>query len=420
MNKLLLTLILVVTVVVMVGGFSFITKQRFRPTSTTIADDKEVTPEGIKAVITANNQTAFDLYSEIRKNGSNTFFSPYSISTALAMVYEGARGQTAEEIQIAFHLPLDGGLRRSAFAAIHNQLNKSDSKYQLSSANALWAQNDYKFLDDYISILERYYASKVANTDFIKATEAARDAINSWAEENTNQKIKNLFPPGTLSNLTRLVLANAVYFKGQWVLQFDKTKTQDEDFRVSPTDIIKVPMMRLRGKDVKFNYAETESLQILEMPYEGNALSMLILLPKTDDLAALENSLSLSNLTEWKSRLKEQQVDVYLPKFTFNSKYTLNEVLAKMGMPTAFSDRADFSGMDGSRSLFIQIVIHQAYVVVNEEGTEAVAVTGVGVGITSLPPPVPVFRADHPFMFVIQDRRSENILFLGRVINPSV
>ena len=421
MNKKIIFIL--AAIIVVAGGTTlyYFRNQEPTPEPTPVAEDKEATPAGINAAISANNQFALDLYFELKESEGNIFFSPYSISTALAMAYEGARGKTADEMQSVFRFPTNGNLRKSAFAAIHNQLNKPDAKYKLSIANALWAQNDYKFLDEYLTTLQQYYAGKAANVDFKNSTEEVRKTINKWVEDKTNNKNKDLFPQGSLDNMTRLVLTNAIYFKGTWVKQFEKSQTRDEDFRVSSVNTIKVPMMRRTDKNAKFNYMETDNLQILEMPYEGEKLSMIVLLPKNDNLSSLENSLFLDKINDWKNKLWEQRVDVFMPKFTFDTKYFMNETLARMGMPTAFTrDSANFSGMDGTQNLFIQKVIHQAFVDVNEEGTEAAAATGVSMGITSVgPTQIPVFRADHPFIFVIQDRENGNILFLGRVANPS-
>ncbi|MDD3101841.1 MAG: serpin family protein [Patescibacteria group bacterium] len=420
MNKKII--ILVIIIIVFVGASIYYFKnQKLTPTPAPVIDDKGSTPEGINSIISANNQFALDLYSQLKSSEGNIFFSPYSISTALAMTYEGARGTTAEEMQLVFHFPVDSNLRRSAFAAIHNQINKPDAKYQLSIANALWAQNDYKFLNDYLATLEQYYAGKATNVDFKNSTEASRQTINKWVEDRTNDKIKNLFPQGSIDSMTRLVLTNAIYFKGTWIKQFEKNKTRDEDFRVSPANTVKISMMQRADKDAKFNYTETDDLQVLEMTYKGDKLSMMVLLPKNEDLSLFENSMSLEKINDWKSKLQEQRVDVFMPKFTFDMKYFMNNTLAKMGMPTAFTSNADFSGMDGTKNLSIQNVIHQAFVDVNEEGTEAAAATGISMGITSAPPPqkIPVFQADHPFIFVIQDKDNGNILFFGRVSNPN-
>ncbi|MFA6338614.1 MAG: serpin family protein [Candidatus Paceibacterota bacterium] len=389
--------------------------------SINVTDDKGSTSTGINSVVNGNNQFALELYSQLKSDDGNIFFSPYSISTALAMVYEGARGKTADEIQSVFHFPTDNNLRRSSFAAIHNQINKPDSKYQLSIANALWAQNDYKFLNDYLTVLLQYYDGKATNVDFKNSTEEARQLINNWVESKTNNKIKDLFPKGSLDSSTRLVLTNAIYFKGTWVKQFEKSQTKDEDFRVSSASTIKVPMMSSTDEKSKFNYTEDDNLQVLEMSYEGNKLSMIVLLPKNDSLSSIENILTLEKINSWRNGLSKQRVNVFMPKFTFDTKYSMNETLKKMGMPTAFDDsNADLSGMDGTRSLVIKTVIHQAFVDVNEEGTEAAAATGVGVSETSvqIPQQPIIFRADHPFIFVIQDNDNGNILFLGRVIDP--
>ena len=382
-------------------------------------DDHEETPEIQMDVVNSSNQFALDLYSNLREEDGNVFFSPYSISTALAMTYEGARGETAEEIQSVFYFPIDDETRRTSFEAIHNNFNKEDADYKLETANALWIQEDYRIIDEYIDTIEKYYGGAATNLDFITSTEDSRQTINSWVEEKTNNKIKDLFPPGSLDIYTRLVLTNAIYFKGDWVKQFNESDTRDEDFRVSGDQTVKVPMMRRTDEEARFNYAETEELQLLEMLYEGEELSMLILLPKNDDLEPIEESLTFENLDDWKSELRTQQVNVFIPKFTFTTKYSLNGNLEDMGMPSAFTETADFSGIDGTYGLFIQSVVHQAFIDVNEEGTEAAAATGVSVGITSLPPEPKTFRADHPFIFIIQERETGTILFLGRVTDPS-
>ena len=384
------------------------------------ADDSRATPEGVNAVINANNQFAFDLYSEYKTEEGNIFFSPYSISTALAMTYEGAKGKTAEEMQAVFHFPQNGDVRRPAFAKIYNEINKKDKKYKLSTANALWAQKDYRFLEEYTATVEKYYGGGVTNLDFVEETEKSRQIINGWVEGQTDDKIKDLIPQGVLNIDTRLVLTNAIYFKGTWVKQFNEEDTRKEDFRVSPEQTVKVPMMRLTGDEAEFSYAETDEIQILEMPYDGKDLSMLIILPKENDLANMEESINPEKLSEWRNMLNEQRVDIYIPKFKFETKYFMVETLSNMGMPTAFIHDADFSGMDGTTNLLIQNVIHQAFVEVNEEGTEAAAATAVVVGIESAAPRrTPIFRADHPFIFIIHDRGTGNILFLGRVSDPS-
>jgi serpin B len=413
-------LLIALVAVLIVGGTSvyYFNNQKHTPEPISIIDDKEATPAGIISVINANNRFALDLYSELKKEDGNLFFSPYSISTALAMVYEGAKGKTADEIQAVFRFPIEDNVRRPAFAAIYNELNKTDSKYKLSTANALWAQNDYKFLDDYFTTIEKYYGGKATNVDFKNSTEDTRQIINNWVESKTNNKIKDLFPKGSLDSSNKLVLTNAIYFKGTWNKQFKKDQTKDEDFRVNSSSTVKVPMMKQTGEDAKFLYTEDNILQVLEMSYKGDKLSMMILLPKNDNISSFENSLTLEKINEWKSKLTEQRVDVFIPKFTFDTKYFMSDTLKKMSMSTAFTNSADFSGMDGTKNLSIQTVVHQAFVDVNEEGTEAAAATGIGMAGTAMPQPVPIFRTDHPFVFIIQDKDNGDILFLGRVANP--
>jgi len=385
-----------------------------------VIDDTGATPSGVSSVIDANNQFAFELYSKFNENEKgNIFFSPYSISTALAMTYEGARGQTAEEMQNVFHFPADINVRGPAFAKIYNEINKKDKEYKLNTANALWAQKDYAFLNSYFDLVGKYYGGKVTNLDFIGETEKSRVTINDWVEDQTNDKIKDIIPPGVLNPMTRLVLTNAIYFKGTWVKQFDEKNTKEQDFRVSPGNTVKVPMMSLTGKDAKFNYTETDKLQVLELLYKGNELSMLVLLPKEDNLDSISDSLNAEKLAGLRSSLREQQVDVFLPKFKFETKYFMADTLSDMGMPTAFTQgKADFSGMTGNQDLFISKVIHQAFVEVNEEGTEAAAATVVIMTMSAVPRQT-IFMADHPFIVIIQQKETGNILFLGKVMDPS-
>jgi serpin B len=378
-------------------------------------DDTGVTPEGVAELVKANNQFGLDIYSKVSQEPGNVFISPWSLSSALSMTYEGARGKTADEMKKVMHLP-DAEVRHSSFAKLFNDINKKDKEYQLYTANALWAQKDYPFLPEYLNLVEKYYAGKATNVDFAGNTEQARLTINKWVEDYTNNKIKDLFAPNSLTPLTRLVLTNAIYFKGNWEKQFDKGATHDADFRINAEKNVQVPMMSMHEED--FNYFEDDKLQILEMPYEGEELSMMVLLPKNDDLKTVESIITPDSLELWRSSLRQESMDVYMPKFTFETKYILNDVLKAMGMPLAFSETADFSGMNGKKELFIGIVVHQAFVEVNEEGTEAAAATGAGMTLSAMPV-TKTFRADHPFVFLIQERNTGNILFLGRVVDPS-
>jgi serpin B len=381
------------------------------------------------AVADANNRFAFDLYSRLAKDreytGSNIFFSPVSLSSALAITYEGARGKTAEEIQSVFYFPENDSSRRAGFSDLNAGINNGDSSYSLHTANALWAENTYPFLTEYISTAERFYGAKTTNLDFKGHPEDSRITINSWVENKTEDRIKDLIPAGAIDPLTRLVITNAIYFKGDWMKQFDKNQTTDAEFRMAPGITVKIPMMQRTDEDAEYQYAENNDLQMLSMPYEhttGKKLSMVVLLPKADNLSTTEASLSADTLSVLQQSATSRRVMVYFPKFNLKTRYSLPDTLGVMGMPTAFTDNADFSGMDGTKNLLISDVIHQAFVDVNEEGTEAAAATAVVMKLAvapANPEPVPVFRADHPFIFLIQDDETGAILFMGRVINPT-
>lgn len=387
------------------------------PPATSPADDTGATPAGIASVSTSINAFTFDLYNQIKsKESDNIFFSPYSISTAMSMLNEGAQGKTAEEISKVFHFLEDSAPHRSSTSAIYNKLNKKDAKYKLSTANALWVEKNYALLPDYTSTVSRYYGGKATALNFIASPEQSRLTINSWVEDNTNNKIKDLLPPSSITEATRMVLTNAIYFKGTWVKQFDKKETQEADFHLTNTTAVKVPMMSRTDRDALFPYAETDDMQLLELPYEGGNLSMFVLLPKDSDAAL---SLTAEKFNTLRSTLEEQRVHVYLPKFKFEKGYSLNDYLSDMGMPTAFTDSADFSGIDGTRSLSVSGVIHKAFIDVNEEGTEAAAATGIVMEATSVGSPIPVFRADHPFIFIIQEKETGAILFFGKVADPT-
>ncbi|HQJ56687.1 MAG TPA: serpin family protein [Caldisericia bacterium] len=418
MNKKTLTLIGIILIPVTVAtAATLLFLYPYNPTQPPKSDDTGWSEEGTQEVVDANNQFALELYTELSKNGKeNIFYSPYSIFAALGMTYEGAKGETKDEIKSVFHFPEDSTLRPN-FAKIYNDINKNEEDYELRTGNALWVQKDYPFLEDYINIVVKYYGGKASNLDFVKETEKSRQTINSFIEEQTNGKIKDLIPKGVLDYLTRLVLTNAIYFKGTWQWEFNPKNTEEVDFKITPTDIVKVPMMYMKPEKAKFNYADLEDLQILELPYKGEKISMLILLPK-DNLEDIQ-PLTIEKLKEWKSQTKEETLDeIYLPKFEFDTKYFMKEILSDMGMPTAFEMDADFSGMDGTKSLYIKEVIHQAYVKVDEKGTEAAAATGVVMELTSIMPKN-IFRADHPFIFIIQQNDTGNILFLGRVNDPT-
>ena len=374
----------------------------------------------IKALVEGNSAFAFDLYGKLANRKGNLFFSPYSISTALGMTYAGARGPTAEQMSQALHFALEPEQLHRTFGQLEAQLNAFQEKgnIELSVANALWVQEDYRFLDEFFDLVTKRYRARLSYANFRAAVEAARQEINGWVERQTKDKIRELLKPGVLNALTRLVLVNAIYFKGLWESPFMKEATKEAPFWVTPELSVDVPMM---SQEEAFKYADTEEMQIVQLPYAGDDLSMIILLPREiDGLPQLETILSLENLDEWLLSLHKRNVIVHLPRFKITSQFSLAQTLASMGMSDAFdANNADFSGMDGTRSLFISAVVHKAFVDVNEEGTEAAAATGVVVGVTSVPAPPPIFKADHPFIFFIRDNDSGSVLFFGRVADPT-
>jgi len=372
-----------------------------------------------KSVVQGNTSFALDLYAELRKIEGNLFFSPYSITTALAMTYAGARENTAKQMAQTLHFTFDQAQLHPIFAEIEAKIRSvQQGDNQLNIANALWPQEKYPFLEEFYSLLKECYDVSITPVDYKGDTESARKTINAWVEEKTQDKIKELIKKGILDPLTRLVLVNAIYFKGTWASQFEKHLTRNHPFWLATEESIEVPMMT---QTQQFGYYENNKFQMLGLPYVGNKLSMILLLPlKVDGLAELEKTLTMANLQRWIARLFEMEVEVILPKFQLNSQFRLDEALKSLGMVDAFDERrANFAGMDGNEAwLYIGAVVHQAFVKVDEEGTEAAAATAVVMKAKSIPPPTPTFRADHPFIFLIRDNDTESIQFMGRVANP--
>lgn len=383
----------------------------------------ELVSDEVKTVVKGNNTFALDLYNQLHNQQGNLFFSPYSISTALAMTYAGANGQTATEMAQVLHFTLKQERLHSAFAALNVRLNPSDQQeYQLSVANRLWGQKGYSFLDTFLKLTRSLYRSELEQVDFIRDSEQSRRTINRWVTENTQHKIQDLIPEGFLGPSTRLVLTNAIYFKGAWASQFNPQDTKDKPFSITTNQQVNVPTMY---QEAALPYVDLGNLQVLELPYGNGSsdvesrLSMVILLPKkVEGLAELEQQLTSDNLVQWLSSLGDDHgnVQIWLPKFKVISEFELKQALSKMGMAIAFDRKlADFSGMTGKRELFISKAIHKTFMNVNESGTEASVATGAVIAARG---GSGTFRADHPFLFLIRDTKSGSILFLGRVVNP--
>jgi len=371
-----------------------------------------VNEASLKELVAGNNAFAFDLYQALRTNECNLFFSPYSISLALAMTYAGARDNTAIEMAETLHFTLQQDRLHPALNAVGEKLLDRDANIDLTVANALWGQAGYPFLPDFLAVLDTGYDAGLRRADFIGAPEGARRDINDWVSDATEGKIEDLMGPGTITPDTRLVLANAIYFKGTWKVQFDAKKTEFAPFYRLDGSQVKVPMMRVKEH---FPYTEGMDFQAIELPYTGDALSMVILLPRAGMFEDFEANLSVERLDAILAQLCSEKVQLRMPRFELTSEFSLADTLAELGMPDAFTGAADFSGMDGTRDLFIGCVAHKAYVSVNEEGTEAAAATGVSM-VLSLPA---MMTIDHPFIFLIRDIETGTILFMGRVVDPT-
>ncbi|MCX7804345.1 MAG: serpin family protein [Planctomycetota bacterium] len=388
-------------------------------------------PKDIGVVAKAVNAFGLDLYGRLRESDKtgNLFFSPCSIATALTMTSAGARGETERQMAEVLRLEVLKDRRHEAFGEVVKFLNAEAGPggkkrgFELSAANRLFGQKGYGFLPDFLALNEKTYGASLEAVDFAGATEAARKTINDWVEDRTRGKIKDLVPPGGITPLTRLVLTNAICFKGLWALQFKKENTREMPFELEGGARTNVPAMYQKAKedDGLIRYGEVEGrLQMLDMPYVGNEISMTVLLPaKGVGLGEVEKELTVGNLQMCMGLMLPRTVEIYLPRFrmTWGTRDLVPE-LKTLGMRDAFDDRkADFSGIEPKKELFIKHVFHKAFVDVNEEGTEAAAATAVVMALKAVPR-VNIFRADRPFLFLIRERTSGLILFIGRVMDP--
>jgi serpin B len=376
--------------------------------------DPEVAPDDLVEWSTGHNDFAFRLYQAIREDNDNLFFSPYSISTALAMTYAGARGETATQMAEVLGFTLPQETLHPTTNAVAQSLENQET-LTLTVANSLWAQEGYGFLDAFLDTLARNYGAGLNIVDYIDpvAREEARLAINAWVEEETQGRIEDLIIEDMLTDLTRLVLANAIYFKGDWEQPF-LSGTRDDTFVLLDGSEVTVPMMSRRAGTP---YAEGEAYQAVALPYTGGRMQMVILLPAPGAFAEFESQLDAAFAGNIVDQMTRSDVKLYMPRYSYDARLELETTLSEMGMPDAFDDtRADFSGMDGTTLLYLSRVAHKAFVAVDEEGTEAAAATGVVAEIESLPLEVQV---DRPFIYFIHDTELDLVLFLGRVLDPS-
>lgn len=384
------------------------------------------TDSELSDLVRGNNDFAFDLYQKLREAESgNLFYSPYSISLALAMTYAGARDETERQMSNALHFTLSQDKLHPAFNALDLQLasrgegssGQDGKEFRLNITNAIWGQQGYDFLQNFLDKLAENYGAGMKIANFIEAPENSRVTINDWVAHQTEDKIKDLIPPDAINILTRLVLTNAIYFNAAWLYPFDEKATAEGDFHLL-TGSIKVPMMR-QTEPQPFGYAKGTGYQAVELPYDGSEISMVILLPDKGTFDPFENALNAELVSQISKDLRPEHVALTMPSFEFEAQFALGATLKKMGMSDAFDPQlADFSGMDGTKDLYIFDAFHKAFVLVDEKGTEAAAATAVVIGIESAPPPPIVVVVDRPFIFLIRDIATNTTLFVGRVMDP--
>ncbi len=374
-------------------------------------------------LVEGNSAFAFELYQALREERGNLFYSPYSISLALAMTYAGGRGETAQQMADTLQFLLEQDRLHPAFNWLDAELmrrgegaaGKDGEGFRLNIVNAIWGQKDYEFLSDFLDVLAENYGAGLRILDFITETEKSRLTINDWVSDQTEGRIEDLIPQGAIDALTRLVLTNAIYFNAAWGYPFDEDMTADGPFYLLDGGQVAVPMMK---QTESFGYTEGEGYQAVELLYDGGELSMVILLPEAGNFEAFEEGLQAHHVDAIINDLQLTEVALTMPQFEFESEFSLKDTLAGMGMPIAFSSSADFSGMTGKPELFISAVVHKAFVAVDEAGTEAAAATAVIMALNAVPPPPVEVTIDRPFIFLIRDIETGAILFVGRIMNP--
>jgi serpin B len=385
------------------------------------------TTQPAQAAVTASNLFALDLYSQIRSGDGNICISPYSVSSALEMAAAGAGGKTAEQMLSVLHwtgnadeLPAAASALNALIAPPPTTRNTESPEAQISIANALFGQKGFDYHQPFLNLLAQQYGAPLQNVDFAGQPGAACEQINNWAAKQTHNRIMNAVPPSAITAQTRLIVVDAIYFKAAWENEFRKSSTSDQPFFLEGKDPVQIPLMQLRES---CNYVENETLQAVELPYRGD-FSLVVLLPrKREGLSDLEKSLTATSLDGWMKQMARQSVQVFLPKFRTVGEYELNQPLAKLGMTDAFNAQAaDFSGITSAVKLCIDRVIHKTFISVDETGTEAAAITSVTMRMTAVLAPrhqqPTIFRADHPFVYLLRHRPTGAILFIGRVTNP--
>lgn len=426
MNRRLIAILVIVLLLPMIASI-----QMAQPAAGEVlkSDKERITSPDVSTgeqalLVEVNSAFAFELYQAIREEEGNLFYSPYSISVALAMTYAGASGETTQQMADILHFLLGQEKLHPAFNWLDAELakrgegaeGKDGEGFRLNIVNAIWGQKDYEFLTDFLDVLAENYGAGLRILDFITETEKSRLTINDWVSDQTEGRIEDLIPQGAIDALTRLVLTNAIYFNAAWENPFDKKMTADGPFYLLDGGQVIVPLMK---QTESFSYTKGEGYQAVELLYDGDELSMVIFLPEAGQFEAFAEGLQAQQVDAIINDLQDTRVTLTMPQFEFDSEFSLKDTLAGMGMPIAFSGDADFSGMTGNQELSISDVVHKAFVAVDEAGTEAAAATSVIIKLTAVPEPPVEVTIDRPFIFLIRDIETGAILFIGRVMNPA-
>jgi len=417
-KKLVLSLMMAVVLVSLMsctGGDAYVAGMELKSDKTRAVSD--ASQSDLETLVEGNSAFALDLYQQLsQENASNLFFSPYSISVAFAMTYAGARGETEQQMAEVLHFDLPQDRLHAAFNLLEAELNSRQSLdeedyFQLNIANAIWGQNGFEFLDEFLDTMAENYGAGLRIVDFLRATEEARQTINQWVSDETQGKIEELIAEGDLDEGTVIALTNAIYFKAKWYSPFMEENTHDAQFTLLDGSTVTVPMMK---QDMSFYYTEGSDYQAIELKYKSHAFSMVILLPRAGEFEEFEASLNAQKVSDIIDSMEGQALNILMPKFGYETGYRLEKILSDMGMPNAFSN-ADFSGMAANAAdLYITDAAHKAFISVDEKGTEAAAATWVAIaGLTEIE-----FNMNRPFIYLIRDIETGTILFVGRVLNP--
>ncbi len=399
-------------------SFSVVKGDMPRVTSPNVAQTQ------LSDLVKGNSSFAFALYQQLKKNSAgNLFYSPYSISTALAMTYAGAAGNTLKQMGSALHFTLPQAQLHPAFNQLaldlasrgQNAKGAGGKSFSLNINNALWGQQNFTIQPAFLNVLGQQYGADMKLLDFVNSSEDARVTINKWVSGQTNDRVKDLLPQGSVDELTRFVLTNTIYFDAAWQYPFKKEATRDGTFNLLNGTTVTVPMMNQRNSG--FGYTQGSGYQAVELPYDGKEIAMDIIMPDAGKFNSFESSVTPDKISGIIGNLKTDDTVVAMPKFKFDSSFSLKNALSALGMPVAFTDQADFSGITGQQDLKISDVVHKAFVAVDEAGTEAAAASGVVMVLVSMPPHS--ITVDRPFIFLIRDIKSGAILFVGRVMNPA-